>query len=215
MPDPQLNDVWKSLVAPVGGDIESDWCQSAEYYDVYRAVGRALQPSTILEIGTRVGHSLISLAIDNPRLRSIAWIDNESYVAGSNAKAAANIAASLRKFRPDWNLPKMMWSASHELAPVYGLFELCHIDGDHSYEGKIRDLDFCAGLSPNWLLVDDYAYHEPVHKAVTDWCLDRGQRLFSIPTFRGLAFIPLYGPLEFGTLKLLTLEGGLSVKAVL
>ena len=110
MSEPQLIDVWKGLLEPVEGDIDADWCQSSDYYDVYRAVGRALQPSTIFEIGARIGHSLISLAIDDPRLRSISWIDNESYVSGSDAKAAANIGASLRRFRPDWYLPKMAWA---------------------------------------------------------------------------------------------------------
>ena len=105
---------------------------------------------------------------------------------------------------------------SQELAPVaYGFYELCHIDGDHSYNGKIRDPDYYSALSPNWLLLDDFTYHEPVQMAITGCRRQRGQRLYYIPTFRGLAFIPLFRPLELSSLKLLTLEGGLTVKAVL
>lgn len=200
-----LEEVWRCLKAPVPGDTEGDWCTAENNYQVYQALGAVLQPNSILEIGTRVGHSLIALASDNPRLRRIEWIDNESYIRGSNVRAKANVLGFYGRFRPEWPVPDIQSGRSYPpVSQLDGRFELCHIDGDHSYEGKLSDLDFCSSIHPTWIIADDYDYLPTVGAALRDWCAWFGLPLYHLRTFRGLALIPLHRPLESWTIDKLT-----------
>jgi hypothetical protein len=196
-----LQNVWPSLPASVHGDLASDWCAAENGYSVYQALGAALTPCSILEIGARVGHSLISVASENPRLRRIRWIDNESYVASSNIMAKANILGFYREFRPEWPVPEIEYTPGYPSPEnLRGNFELCHIDGDHSYAGKIRDLEYCSALQPSWIIADDFEYHAEVGRAVHEWCRWMKMPLFVASSYRGLAIIPFHPPVAEWTL---------------
>src|ERR1700722_14381734 len=108
-----LDEVWSRLTVTVGGDLESDWCQAPNYYQAYQELSAALLPGSILEIGTRIGHSLIALCYENPRLRRIRWVDNETYVASSNVLASVNVRGFYKDFRPDWPLPQTDFSSTY------------------------------------------------------------------------------------------------------
>ena len=195
-----LGEVWARLTVTVGGDLESDWCQAGNYYQVYQELSAAFLPGSILEIGTRVGHSLIALGSENPRLRRIRWVDNETYVASSNVLARVNLGGFYKDFRPDWPLPEIDFSSAYpDSSSLRGQFDLCHVDGDHSYAGKLRDLEYCRVIDPLWIMADDFDYHAEARRALGDWCSWSRKPLYRVATFRGLALIPLYEPLQAWT----------------
>jgi predicted O-methyltransferase YrrM len=71
-------------------------------------------------------------------------------------------------------------------------FDYIHIDGDHSLEGKLADLELSRSLlKPGGLvLVDDYHHMPAVPEAIQRaWALAWYHRFALAPTDRGLAIL--------------------------
>ena len=120
-------------------------------YPTYHAIAELLNPHSILEIGVRFGYSLASLACGAGPGVKVFGIDPEQYEKDSNARASASLkllGVEAQLFLGD--------SKNFDVTGCTGQtsFGLIHIDGDHTTEGALQDLQRYASFSDR-LLVDD------------------------------------------------------------
>lgn len=135
------------------------------YYNYYFSYGRHFRPTKVYEMGVRAGytaHYIISGAAGS--VRKYRGIDLESYLQGSNAHAMA----LLSKVCPDASIAN---GSSHDLKRLDDAYDLIHIDGDHTYDGKLQDLQLALDslASEGVIVVDDCSpmgLKEPIHRAV-------------------------------------------------
>ena len=130
-------------------------------------------------------------------VREIEWVDNESYIPDSNKMSLGNIQFYLKNYANHRSELNIHYSNSKDgliNAISQGKsFDLIHIDGDHSYAGKLNDMNIALKLRPKYLLLDDFIYLESVRKAVEDWARTNFLDFFLIETYRGMAFFDLSG----------------------
>ena len=157
---------------------------------------RRCSRKSLLEIGSLQGFSLITMLRGSRALQSITWIDSEEYIAESNRMCRENIDFYLQAYEPGRTLTRLksfqscadfLDSPRRDSRP-----DLIHIDGEHTYDGKMRDLMLCYRLRPRYLMLDDF-YHIPaVEKAIRDWAASMRLSFFVVDTFhRGLAVFDL------------------------
>lgn len=173
--------------------LTDDWLWSNTYYPYYEKISYLLKPRSIFEIGALQGFSLIALLKGVENIDTVFWIDNESYLKKSNKMCYENIVFYFHTYTEEKELPIINYYKNHEefLKSSFSLrkIDLIHIDGEHTYEGKLKDLNFCIKLKPKYILLDDYYYHSFNKEAINHWAKTIGYSFFVIDTFkRGLAF---------------------------
>ncbi|MGA9408703.1 MAG: class I SAM-dependent methyltransferase, partial [Bacteroidota bacterium] len=167
----------------------TDWFWSDSYYPYYVMAAKLLQPRSIVEIGSLQGFSLVSMAEGHPETKSLQWVDNETYLANSNQMCYENVRYFFRNFHASEKIPEMkFYKSSWDLLRLKGtLIDLVHIDGEHSYEGKLRDLAVCSILKPSCILLDDY-FSTVNHEAIDYWAHCHRLDFFVVDTLnRGMA----------------------------
>ncbi|MCL4510928.1 MAG: methyltransferase domain-containing protein [Bacteroidetes bacterium] len=169
-----------------------EWFTAESYYPIYETIARSLQPQSVIEIGALQGFSLISMLKGGAAIAKLLWVDNEAYIEGSNLMCEQNIRWYLReigrdrrtvdihRYRSRYDLLKLMQREQR--------YDLIHIDGEHTFEGKLQDLLICTQLKPQYLMLDDYNHLQEVRRAVQYWARSTGSEYFIIDTYRGLAF---------------------------
>lgn len=155
---------------------------AGKQYPYYAKVFAALKPESILEVGTFLGYSLSVAAATLPGLKRVEWVDDESYVQGSNQLAAENITAARNRagHQPlDWH-----WTRRGDHWVDRGRMpNLVHIDGDHSRDGVLHDLHSVWDHEPEWVIGHDYTLEPGVREAVEWFCDERGVVHLSLPDF--------------------------------
>lgn len=141
-----------------------EYLKSGNYYEHYYAISKFYQPSSILEIGVRFGYSLGTMIKASDKIEKVTGIDCDEYNADSLQIAEKNI----KKFIRDDISYTFRNMNSHSIKKFDSVADLVHIDGDHSYEGKIQDLDLVKNVG-KVIIVDDYTYLEQVRQAADDW----------------------------------------------
>jgi cephalosporin hydroxylase len=141
-----------------------DYITCRNYYEIYYAIAKHYQPESILEIGVRYGYSLYSMMVASERLNYVRGYDNDNYNADSVERANANISAVISE-KIDFKVENLDTQNIDKLDRFY---DLIHIDGDHSYEGKVHDLNLIKG-SCKILIVDDYNNFDSVKNATNDF----------------------------------------------
>ncbi|HTR80005.1 MAG TPA: class I SAM-dependent methyltransferase [Bacteroidota bacterium] len=185
-----VQNVLSMLPHVMPGYLTTDWFWADTYYPYYVKLASLLQPRSILEIGSLQGFSLISMAEGCTNLESAYWIDNELYLPNSNQMCYENFGFYYKTFRPGSKIPqtkfmKNSWDAMRLQKKV--AVDLIHIDGEHSYDGKLRDLSVCSALHPRYIVLDDY-FNTINHEAIDYWAACNQYDFFVIDTFnRGLA----------------------------
>ena len=165
----------------------AEYIRSGNYYEWYYAFGAYYKPKTILEIGVRFGYSLLSMIVGSPSVEYVRGWDIDCYSADSHNVANSAIRSRI-KDGIDFSVDVVN---SQELTELPQFFDLIHIDGDHSYEGKVHDLELCIGKC-RVMVVDDYWHHQPVQQAVNDFLMKhygKIQTAHIVPTHRGAAVI--------------------------
>jgi predicted O-methyltransferase YrrM len=146
-----------------GEDLKALWMASPWNYPFYEAVGHIVAPMRVLEIGVRLGYSLIALAKGScGKISKITGLDIESYIPDSNRMACENIRAS--GYGGELEIHKRN---SQEWMPS-GPYDLIHVDGCHGEEEAKADiLNSWVRLDHGGvLLVDDVIQHPETMKAV-------------------------------------------------
>jgi len=163
------------------------------YYPIYEALARYLEPRSILEIGTRFCYSLVpltrgALAAGAKSLKVVS-IDLESYAnafpCSSQEVARRNFEACIGPLCHDREVEvDFVVGDSHTVVlPSDWSFDLVHVDGDHSEDGACRDIVAAfARLRPGGVvLVDDLdqpAVFAGYRRAVATLGLPPGERAF-------------------------------------
>ena len=144
------------------------------YLDWYAGIAKRYKPKRILEIGVRYGYCAISMMTGLHANRGAPnceylGLDDESYhpcLARANENFTAVVPwASARAIH--WN------TFLHGVPSDCGMFQLAHVDGNHSYEGVKRDL---AAVWPvvevgGMIVLDDALaiYSNPIWQAIQDF----------------------------------------------
>lgn len=165
-----------------------DWFQQENYYPVYTKISGIVNPDVILEIGTLHGCSLISLLNGNTSTNRVFWIDDESYEKGSNARCAENLNHYLAGRPVVFEYKSLPFDALYfnKYKIKNDDLLLMHIDGEHTVNGKLRDLLIADSIRPDILLVDDYTYSKDVSYAVDLWGELTDKKFITLNTYRGM-----------------------------
>ena len=159
------------------------WC--GNYYEIYYALAKLVNPKSFLEIGVRFGFSFLPLMIGGDRLEYCLGYDNEEY--GNNQIAIENISKYYHG-NAKFEILKMN---SHEIKSLPQFFDVISIDGDHCYDGKTQDLELTLDHA-KYVIVDDYDYHPQVRVATDQFVINHKHKIESthyIKSFRGTLII--------------------------
>tara|TARA_R100001244_G_scaffold25113_4_gene25594 strand:- start:56475 stop:57041 length:567 start_codon:yes stop_codon:yes gene_type:complete len=156
-----------------------------KYYNFYFSYGRHFKPRNIFEIGVRTGYTAYFLLLGS-KAEKFRGIDLETYKVNSSQLAIGLI----RKVCED---SSVAIGDSHKLTALDEAYDLVHIDGDHSYDGKVQDLELAFGsLSPDGVIVvDDYNPNLgiEVKRATDDFAKKHDLKVTVLPTFTGHALL--------------------------
>lgn len=177
-----------------------DWLLSAEYYPyyyrLYQYLSRNLSRVRYLEIGVRTGYSGVVMAkASASKPVFYTGVDPNLYLPDGLEKAASTFCM-LQNEGHNLNfflLEGYSGSSAVQNSLRYsGPFDIIHIDGEHSYFGKLYDLWIARNLieKGGFVLVDDYEHHGFIADSVKV-ALERGwfTRFSYLPTKRGMAVL--------------------------
>ena len=171
------------------GTSHDEYILSGNYYEWYYAIAKTFAPNKILEIGVRYGYSLGSMLAGSTNSKSVVGYDIDSYVENGLNIATENIKKHIgTTAKLDLRLED-----SQSIKGFKEKFDLAHIDGDHSFEGKIHDLNICAKVS-KVIIVDDFHFLGEVNRACNDWLrvnYDLIEEYFVLDSVRGTLVIIL------------------------
>ena len=161
----------------------NDYMHCRNYYEIYYAIGKYYQPESILEIGVRYGYSLYSMMAACDNLKYVRGYDTDEYEKDSVERANKNLSSVISE-GVDLKIEN---KDSHQIKELDRFYDLIHVDGDHSYEGKIKDLDLTIGKCKT-LIIDDYNHISCVQSATNKFVSDNESIIknkFLISSMRG------------------------------
>jgi hypothetical protein len=136
---------------------------SEEYAAQYRlkfdtAVGA--KPMVIGEIGVRAGYSALAMLLASPYARYVGFEQNAGQFGGTVGITEKALPTVLKGFDA-----KVHYADTATLVQIDDEFDLFHVDGDHSYDGTMHDLELAWRCS-KYVLVDDYHFIKSTQAAV-------------------------------------------------
>lgn len=164
---------------------DEEQMRAGDCYPLYVRAAEAIKPRRVLEFGTFQGFGLVSFLVGWPSIEEFTWVDDESYLVGTNAHAHDNITYAARELgvRP----PEMVWYGDREQLQLPCGVDLVHVDGDHSKAGCMMDTLLAFVARPRVVLVDDYYFVDAVKEAVDVVARVTGREFFVWDTLRGWA----------------------------
>ena len=177
-----LNYIDNDMFSMEKNDPVHDYILSNNCYEWYYTIAKVLKPKSILEIGVRFGYSLVSMmkGAENS-IEYVLGMDNDSYIHNSTQLARGYCEL----VKP--NITTIDVVNSQKIQKLDRHFDLVHIDGDHTYNGKIYDLNLIKN-NCIYCIIDDYDFIDSVRKATDDFMLDNTSIIKNklyIPSFRG------------------------------
>jgi len=137
-------------------DRQEYWWKLPNNYSFFYGLGKCLMPRSYLEIGTRYGYSLVSIFLGaEETLNQITSIDLQDYEEESQNYAKDNLLTKGYKGQYEF-----LVGSSHDpkiREEVKGrLYDLVFVDGDHSYEGAMKDIIYYwNNVAPRGLMIID------------------------------------------------------------
>lgn len=204
---PQHKELFYLNDRPLPCVIESDysthdnWLTAQNYYplyfNLYKNLVSRMDKVRMLEIGVRTGYQGVVFA-------RACWHKTMAFFMGLDPNLYVNeglslAGKSLRSMRDncsafDFALQEgYSWERDVQNSLVYsGPYDIIHIDGDHSMQGKLIDLDLSRRLlaQDGVVLVDDVDHHpiirDAIRRAITSGWF---KEYFYVKTLRGLAIL--------------------------
>ncbi len=166
------------------------------YYSLFRHFTNERKFTRFLEIGVRTGYVGSVFARAAAGRSFYLGIDPNIYLSNGLDLAGRSLRA-LRDMRTDFEYALLEGYSSdahiQRSALHSGLYDLIHIDGDHSLRGKLLDLNLVRTLTAagGLVLVDDYDYHGPVIREAIRraLALQWFDEFAYVPSHRGLAVL--------------------------
>lgn len=144
---------------------------SDNQYDWYYALSNAIKPKRYLEIGVFAGYSAIVSFFGSAEMKSMHLYDNSSYGArlddAVNTILSSGFKGQIFAFDCDTQATNNLNLGSAD----FNKFDFIHVDGDHSYEGALHDLELVLPLLDDngIIIVDDITYEQSVDFATRDF----------------------------------------------
>jgi len=120
--------------------IDTPMCSIKDLIFIYSTVFN-FKPNCVLEIGRFEGASTLTIcgALSNAGVGHLWSIDIQDRVNKTVKDKIKNYSTlEIEDSKKLWNRPDLQRS-----------YDICFIDGDHSFDSKINDLNFCAQYSSN------------------------------------------------------------------
>jgi len=135
-----------------------------DYYRIKYDIAKDLNPKRILEIGVRAGYSAISFLSAAPEAEYVG-LDAEN---GTHGGGGGPWMWWAKELLYSYNATFIECDTQEIQSVDKGKFDLIHIDGDHTTEGALHDMEICwSSVNTNGImLVDDYDYIKDVNRAV-------------------------------------------------
>jgi predicted O-methyltransferase YrrM len=148
-------------------------------YGAYFGIARIMQPESVLEIGVYRGISASTIFLGSPKIKKYVGLDSEMYIDGSNQIAKDFINAVISKtsvnypWMKDINIRIEKINTMVDPVPpdiLESKFDWIHVDGDHTYDGAIKDISLFWPLvkSGGIMTVHDYEEGHAEVKAALD-----------------------------------------------
>ena len=132
------------------------WPPRSNYYEHYMMWSALVRPRAFLEIGVMYGWSAMAVLAGCRNIKRMALIDSELYKIPVE-EAKRRVAG----FCEDQRIPIPAITAikadTNKLAelPLVGMFDLVHVDGEHSAEAAYHDLILVEPFASHAIIVDD------------------------------------------------------------
>lgn len=165
----------------------ADFVERDDHYVALQKLFESLAPTSVFEIGSLIGYSLVTMWCASPKIHSIEWIDNQSWVPESNKLAVANLLWTIANTSQDSNVSMRHWNTVEEAKPKTPV-DLVHIDVDQSPQSLKSYLDFAKSLSPKWITGLGMNLEE-IFKVVEVFCQDNGYSFQNIDMNKGCFLI--------------------------
>lgn len=123
-----------------------------EYYRMKYAVANFVKPQSICEIGVRAGYSAAAFLQAGHTTRYVG-IDYDQGTHGGVVGYASHAKTMLAHYDVTNHVYQGLDSQTLTELPD-GMYDLLHIDGDHSYRGAYHDIKL-GMKSAKWILIDD------------------------------------------------------------
>ncbi len=163
IPSSILDKVDSKFFIEIEQEQHQSYIKSGNYYENYYALSSYYQPKSILEIGVRYGYSLGSMISASNVIEKVTGIDNDEYSLGSLDIAKDNIKKYINSnIELNFSLQD-----SHKIEKLE-YHDMIHIDGDHSYDGKLQDLKLTINAC-KVVIIDDYLEFVDVNKSTNDF----------------------------------------------
>jgi hypothetical protein len=189
------DEMWDALKAKWWPDDPFPWTEEYGHQHklTFRTV-KALEPKSIFEIGVRAGYSAFAMLSAAPDALYLGW-DADVGGFGGEIGYLPRARAFLETEFPGRTTLEQRDSQTALTLPAR--FDLAHIDGDHTLEGTLHDINLCAPFC-RYLIVDDYDFIPKVKQAVNEWIVDKGKTgiryaRMSDGAFRGAMLIQVGG----------------------
>ena len=169
-------------------DKRDGYYQSTNYYDWYYTLSHSLKPTSILEIGTRYGYSLICLLQGYKEstgsfegFSHVNFMDTEEYTSGSNFLAIRNLTGLYPELEGKiYPSTKSVFDITSEDF-VIPEFDLVHLDANHSKLIKDElDKTFPFVKSGGTIIIDDVSSADDMkenlrekQQTAVSWCVER------------------------------------------
>lgn len=153
-------------------EIQRRWLQddpvrpNEDYAGQYRVkfdCAQGAKPKVIAEIGVRAGYSALALLLGAPEARYIGFEQDAGQFGGTKGITERAIPTVLAGFNAE-----IRYRDSATISRIEEEIDLFHIDGDHSWDGTMRDLELAWHCS-TYILVDDYDFIRTTQAAVDHW----------------------------------------------
>jgi hypothetical protein len=153
-------------------------------FPVRYEITRAIAPTRVFEIGALYGYCLATMALaarDAGVEVEVGWVDTEEYERGSNARCLVNLESL--------GFTELWWSNRREDAIRFGSAGAVSVDGNHTYEDALIDIDIAAELHADVVFVDDTKAFPAVRDACVMQQVHRAWHAFEVDTMNGLTVL--------------------------